>query len=103
MIPPFGPVGVAYAFLISRIVSAALHVAAIRWFVGSIGGTRTLVKCTLAGFIMVYVLASMPWLSLWWGVPLGALLYFAALWLFRGTSREDWVVVWNAIRGALFR
>jgi len=52
---------------------------------------------------MFLVLFAIPGLSLWTGVLLGAGVYFGALWGIRGMSREDRLVVWNALRGALFR
>ncbi len=103
LIPPLGPLGVAYAFLASRIVSAVLSVLAIRRYVAPLRATETAAKSIFAGMVMGFVLMAVPGLSLWTGVLLGGLVYFAALLAVRGMSVEDRAVVWNAIRGALFR
>ena len=103
LIPPFGAVGVAYAFLASRVLTAGLGALAIRRYVAPLAATGTLVKSVVASSLMLLILFPIPGLSLWTGTLVGALVYFAALWGIRGASREDRTVVWNAIRGALFR
>ena len=103
LIPPLGPVGVAYAFLASCIVVAVLSAAAIQRYVAPLRATGTLGKSIFAGTVMALVLVVVPGLSLWIGVLFGGLVYFAALFSVRGMSAEDRIVLWNALRGALFR
>ncbi len=103
LIPSLGPMGVAYAFLVSRILTASLGGLAVRHYVAPLGAWDAMVKSTLSASLMFLVLFAIPGLSLWTGVLLGAGVYFGALWGIRGMSREDRLVVWNALRGALFR
>src|SRR6266581_2334670 len=103
LIPALGPVGVAYAFLVSCIVVAVLSAAAIQRYVAPLRATGTLGKSIFAGTVMALVLVAVPGLSLWIGVLFGGLVYFAALFSVRGMSAEDRIVLWNALRGALFR
>src|SRR6266545_3303087 len=103
LIPPLGPVGVAYAFLASCIVVAILSAAAIQRYVAPLRATGTLAKSIFAGTLMALVLVAVPGLSLWIGVLFGGLVYFVALFSVRGMSAEDRIVLWNALRGALFR
>lgn len=103
LIPTMGPLGVAYAFLASCIVVAALSVVVIRWYVGPIRVGASLGKSLFAGVVMSLVLLTLPSLSLWVGILIGALVYFAVLFCVRGLPIEDRVVLWNALRGALFR
>src|SRR6266567_265368 len=103
LIPPLGPVGVAYAFLASCIVVAVLSAAAIQRYVAPLRPIGTLGKSIFAGTVIALVLVAVPGLSLWIGVIFGGLVYFAALFSVRGMSAEDRIVLWNALRGALFR
>ena len=75
----------------------------VRHYVAPLGAWDAMVKSTLSASLMFLVLFAIPGLSLWTGVLLGAGVYFGALWGIRGMSREDRLVVWNALRGALFR
>ncbi len=103
LIPTLGPLGVAYGFLASCVLSAVLSLVVIRWYVAPIRITKALAKSILAASAMAFVLLEMPGLSLWTGVVVGGLVYFAALFAVRGVSVEDRVVLWNGLRGALFR
>ncbi len=102
-IPPFGPIGAAYAFLISRVVCAILSVFVTRRHIAPLQATSTLGKSIFAGSVMTLVLVAIPGLSLWTGVAVGAFVYFAVLLRVRGMSSEDRIVLWNAIRGAFFQ
>jgi O-antigen/teichoic acid export membrane protein len=102
-IPPFGPIGAAYAFLISRVVCAVLSVFVTRRHIAPLQATSTLGKSIFAGSVMTLVLVAVPGLSLWTGVAVGAVVYFAVLLRVRGMSSEDRIVLWNAIRGAFFQ
>lgn len=103
LIPVLGPLGVAYGFLASCVVSAVLSVLAIQRYVGPLRSHGTLGKSSFAGCVMALVLLTVPGMSMWTGVLLGAVVYFAVLLGVRGMSVEDRIVLRNALRGALFR
>jgi O-antigen/teichoic acid export membrane protein len=103
LIPPLGILGVALAFLVSRIAFAVLGIVMIRRYVAPLAGTATLAKSIIAGLVMLIVLLAVPGLPLWTGVLSGGLMYFVTLISINGLTKEDRTVVWNAVRGALFR
>lgn len=103
LIPSMGPLGVAYGFLASCVVSAVLSVAVIARYIAPLRVGRILGKTVVAGAVMSFVLLSIPGLVPGVGILLGAGVYFAVLFSLRGISLEDRIVVWNAVRGALFR
>ena len=103
LIPSFGLLGAAFAFLASRILFAVVGGIVVRRYVGPLSVTAPFVKSVFASSVMLVGLLALPAQSLWTGVPLGGLIYFATVWVVRGTSYEDRLVVWHALRGALFR
>ena len=52
---------------------------------------------------MVLVLSLAPGLNVWIGVPVGAFVYLSVVALLRGATRSDGSVIFEGIRGALFR
>jgi len=88
LIPHFAHVGAAYAKLVSETLVAAygiiaLHQAGFRLKIGSL-----LAKVVLASAVMAAVVYHLQWLGIK-AIPVGALTYFAALWLFWRPSSAD--------------
>lgn len=103
LIPGYGLLGAAYAFLASRLLIAVLGTITIQRYVGPLRMTATMGKCVVAGSAMMIALVAVPGLTLWVGIPVGGLVYLATLLGIQGMTREDGRVVWEGIRGALFR
>ncbi len=103
LIPSFGHVGAAYAFVVSAFLRAILSVVAVDRLIARVNMWDTLTRPILAGIVMVVVLYFVPGLSLWLGILVGGGLYFLALYVIKGITREDWYLVKDALRGALFR
>ena len=102
LIPPFGPVGAAVAFLAGSAVTGTLGTIVTRRYVARIDLLNALGRPILAGSIMVLVLLLLgP--PLWLGVPIGALVYFGSLRAVGGFQKGDWSMLRDAMRGALFR
>ena len=102
LIPTYGHVGAAYAFLAAGLLKAGVDFVAVRRLVARVDPWATYGRTLLAGGAMVLVLLFLA-LPLLFGALLGALLYFALLVLMRGITRDDWSIVKEAVRGALFR
>ncbi len=103
LIPSLGHVGAAYAFVVSAVLRAALSIVAVRRLVARVNLLNTLSRPALAGFLMIVFLYLVPGLSLWLGILGGGAVYFLSLLAIRGITREDWSLVKDALRGALFR
>lgn len=102
LIPSLGQVGAAYAVLVGISLGAILQFVAVRRLVAHIDLWPTFNRTILAGAAMLLVLLALP-VSLWLGIVLGVGIYFPILFITRGITREDWDIMKNALRGALFR
>lgn len=103
LIPPWGIVGAAAAFVAAISLTAVLGIAMVRRYLARTGHVTTLAKAVAAGTLMLLALFAFPGISLWLGIALGGGVYFAALCAMRGASRNDGALVLESIRGALFR
>ncbi len=103
LIPLWGHVGAAFAFLIPAILKAGLSTFAVRRLVARTDLLSTLSGPIFAGVAMILILYALPSFPLWLGVISGGSLYFLLLFLARGITKEDWALVKDALRGALFR
>lgn len=103
LIPPWGPVGAASAVLAAGLVGAALRFTVVRLQVARTDTLATYGRTLIAGAAMVLVLYPLAGLPLWSGVALGASIYFVLLFILGGITGQDWRVMREAIRGALFR
>ena len=103
LIPQWGFVGAAYAFVGAAALRAVLSLAAVRRYVARVDLWNTLSRPALAGSLMVIFFILVPGLPLWLGIPVGGGLYFLLLYAIGGITREDWALVKEALRGALFR
>lgn len=104
LIPTYGPVGAAYAVLVTAALTGSLHYLAVRRLVARIDPWRTYGRTLLGGAVMFLLLFFvLPGLTLLAGALLGASAYFLLLVLTGGITREDWNIVMEVLRGALFR
>ncbi len=103
LIPLWGPVGAAYAFLGARLVGAGLGMIAVNRLVARIHLRETLARPMLASIAMILALYVLPGLPLWLGILGGSSLYFLVLISTRGMMKEDLALVKDALRGAFFR
>lgn len=103
LIPLWGPVGAAYAFLAARLVAAGLRLIALNRLVARIDLRETLARPILASMAMILALYFLPGLPLWLGILGGSSLYFLVLFSARGIVKEDLALVKDALRGAFFR
>lgn len=102
LIPGLGHVGAAYALLAAHIIASVLGTIAVHRYIAPVEQSATVFKSALAGFVMLLVLLAVPGLTFGTGVILGGFVYFLSLAVLQGISKEDGVVVWEGIRGALF-
>ncbi len=103
LIPTWGPVGAAYAFLAAGLLGSILRFIVVRRLVARIDPWTTYGRTFVAGVTMVLVLYFLTGLSLWSGVAFGGFLYFFLLFIIGGITRQDWRVIKEALRGAFFR
>jgi len=103
LIPGWGPVGAAYGFVTAGLFMGLLGTVAMHRIVAPVDLRSILVKPIVAGAAMVTVLAVLPSLHLWLGIPVGIVVYFGALTGLRGLTREDWGLIRDALHGAVFR
>ena len=102
LIPGFGPVGAATAFLAGSAVTGVLGTLVTRRYVVRIDLLNALGRPVLAGAAMVLLLLLVrP--ALWIGVPAGALIYFVFLLAVGGLHKGDWIMIRSAMGGALGR
>ena len=102
LIPAFGPLGAAVAFLVGSAVTGTLGTIVTRRYVVRIDLPNALGRPLIAGSVMVLVLIPFQ-LPLWFGVPCGALIYFGSLLAVGGFQKGDWTMLRDAMKGALFR
>jgi len=88
LIPRFSYIGAATVTVLTEIIVASLYWWLMTRFIDLKIHFRTLLKAVLAGIILALALNYLKFLSLWVLIPLGALVYFAGLWLTRGISKE---------------
>lgn len=103
LIPVYGPPGAAYAVLLATLVWAILIVSSVRRLIARVGFLATYARTLLAGGVLGILLLLLPGLPLWAGIPLGGSLYFGMLLLLNGITPDDWSLLRQAVRGALFR
>ncbi len=103
LIPLWGPVGAAYAFLGSRILAGFLSVVVLHRVVVRTSLKQTLPRPLVASAAMAFALYYLPGLPLWLGILGGGSLYFLVLSSARGILREDLALVKDALLGAFFR
>ena len=103
LIPPWGAVGASIAYLTATCLMGALATLAVYRLIGPLRLRTTFTKPILVGIAMIALLTLLQRPSLWLGVALGASFYFIVLILIRGLTREDWGVIKDAVRGAVFR
>ncbi len=103
LIPLWGPVGAAYAFLAARLVGGSLRMIALNRLVARIDLRVTLARPILASLAMIVVLYLLPGLPLWLGILGGGSVYFLLLFAMGGIVKEDLALVQDALRGAFFR
>ncbi len=103
LIPLWGPVGAAYAFLAARLVGAGCRMIAVNRLVARIDHVETLFRPIVASVAMIVGLYLLPWLTLWSGILAGGSLYFLMLFSTGGILKEDIALVKDALRGAFFR
>src|SRR3989454_1081501 len=93
-----------FALGLPAALGAALYAETIvtRRYVVRIDLLNALGRPILAGSVMVLllVLFRMPF---WVGVPIGALIYFGSLLAIGGFHKDDWSMLRDAMKGALFR
>ena len=102
LMPAYGPLGAAVAFISGSALTGALGTIVTRRYVVRIDLLNALGRPILAGSVMVLllVLFRMPF---WVGVPIGALIYFGSLLAIGGFHKDDWSMLRDAMKGALFR
>ena len=102
LIPAYGPLGAAVAFISGSALTGVLGTIVTRRYVVRIDLLNALGRPILAGSVMVLllVLFRMPF---WVGVPIGALIYFGSLLAIGGFHKDDWSMLRDAMKGALFR
>ncbi len=103
LIPTYGHVGAAYAFLAAGLLQTSFQFIAVRRLVARVEPWTTYGRTLIAGAAMVLLLDFLPKLPLWSGASLGVFVYLLLLIITRGITREDWNVVKEALQGALFR
>jgi O-antigen/teichoic acid export membrane protein len=100
LIPKYSYVGAAVSSLVSTIV---LFVLGMYWVPKIINYNywyliKSFIKALLASMVMAGVIYFlMPVLSFLVLIPLGAVVYFCALLVFRGVSKQDFWDVWHSI------
>lgn len=102
LIPTWGPEGAAIAFLCATAFTSTAGMIAVHKLVTRVDVWGTMARPSLACGMMFLVL-SLTNLPFYYGVPLGAAVYFPLLLLLRGFDREDWNLLRQVTRGALFR
>jgi len=102
LIPAYGPLGAAAAFIAGSAVTGILGTIVTRRYVVRIDLLNAFGRPVLAGSVMVLLLILLR-LPLWLGVPFGAIIYFASLLAIGGFRKDDWSMLRDALRGALFR
>ncbi len=103
LIPSIGPDGAALAYLAASAVMGVAGVVCLHRLVLKLDIVEILAKPLVAGGAMLVALLLVQGLSLWVGIALGAFTYFATLLLLKGIRRDDWDLLRQITRGALFR
>lgn len=99
LIPPLGPVGSAWAFLVAMTVIAALRLGATSRHIAPYSIVETTARAWGAGALMVFALLVLARPSLLAGIGVGAAVYFGGLAALRGVTREDLAIVGEIVRG----
>jgi len=88
LIPKYSYIGAAAATVLTEILVISLYFQVMRRFLIIKIHLGVLWKVVLSGIILGLVLKYLGFLSLWFLIPLGGIVYLASLWLTRGISRE---------------
>lgn len=101
LIPPLGPVGAAWAFLVGTSVIAAFRLRATSRLLEPYRVTETTGRTAVAAAVMLVVLMLAYRPPLFAAIALGAPIYFVTLFAVRGLTREDLGILSSFSRGAL--
>jgi len=105
LIPIILDVGAAIGFLAAAVVMAAVGIYFVNRLVTRMRTLYLVWRPALAGTSMVVLLLVLRMVglpSMWLGIGVGAVAYFAVLVAVRGFGRDDWILLRSAIKGALF-
>lgn len=103
LIPPFGPVGAALAFLVASLIGGILGMTMTHRLVAKVDILGTVSRPPIAGAAMIGVLYLLGDTHVLLGIAIGAAVYFAVLLLIKGVRRDDWALIRQIMRGALLR
>lgn len=103
LIPTMGPTGAAWAFLVASVVMATATLVVVARFGVKVDLVEILLRPCAAGGVMLLALYFLPIPHIFVGIAIGGLVYFGTLILIRGIRRDDWDLVRQIVRGALFR
>ena len=99
LIPFWGPLGAAVAFLTANIAIMALTFGMMHRTIAKANLLEILPKPIVAGVVMLFCLYTLPRLSLWEGLIVAPLIYFPSLFLLRGLNRDDLHLIHEAVSG----
>jgi O-antigen/teichoic acid export membrane protein len=103
LIPALGPVGAAIAFAAGNLFGGTAGMIMVHRLIAKVDIIGTISHPLVAGGAMLLVLFVLGNVHLFIGIPVGAAVYFAVLFLIKGVRRDDWDLIKQIVRGALFR
>ncbi len=103
LIPALGPSGAAAAYLASSLFGATGGMVMVHRLVSRVDLLATVARPAVAGGVMLAALFTLGIQHLGVGLIVGGGVYFGTLILVRGIGHDDWELIRQLARGAMFR